>query len=401
MPKGDLGQSVEPYTGQASEEPEEISEPHQPEKLLQPQITNVTFPESTPKEKTGSPYLDRFIGTSAAHEEGIEEAEQELMGLIERGAQERFKSRGLEVAKTPRDIQIIQHAEQSVRALLDKYGRDKDIIAGIDDIHLFKPGGVSEFTGSKFAVGFYSPQTNKVLIDRSSDVETAMTTFHELIHLKSYKAMQVAKGKESDLAAEYRSGIRVRSRDGNELYFRDIEEAITGLLERRFFEEEIVNNPLFKEEVEELKSKGRLPNYSRENELNNLDSLIDDLWVENQDDFGSREEILDLFIDAKINGNLMPIGRLVESTFGKGSFRRLGKGEQVGTGKGGALKEERAEEREAYQPVSDEELKTRGQRMRNERGVTHIEKRSSRGEGVSFNPTPHERSAEVGPRANS
>ena len=49
----------------------------------------------------------------------------------------------------------------------------------------------------------------------------------------------------------------------------------------------------------------------------------------NRDQFSNRDEVFERFASAVITGSVLPIGRLIEKTFGKGSYRRLGKGETL------------------------------------------------------------------------
>lgn len=60
-----------------------------------------------------------------------------------------------------------------------------------------------------------------------------------------------------------------------------------------------------------------------------LKKLIGELYKRNKNDFSSEDEILALFIKGGFDGNIMPVSRLVEKTFGKGSFRKLGEGVDI------------------------------------------------------------------------
>ena len=86
-------------------------------------------------------------------------------------------------------------------------------------------------------------------------------------------------------------------------------------MERRFYEEKVKNNPLFKDEEEMT--------FTRQEEFDDLNKLVDELWEKNRDSYDDREEILRLFIEAGVTGKLLKVARLIEKTFGKGSFREL------------------------------------------------------------------------------
>jgi hypothetical protein len=63
--------------------------------------------------------------------------------------------------------------------------------------------------------------------------------------------------------------------------------------------------------------------------VKSLHSLIDDIYERNTGRFENTEEIFELFAEAVVIGNVIPVGRLIDRTFGQGSFRRLGKGEEI------------------------------------------------------------------------
>lgn len=61
-----------------------------------------------------------------------------------------------------------------------------------------------------------------------------------------------------------------------------------------------------------------------EQEREKLNKLIDELYGQNMEKFNSREEVFDVFARTVMTGRLLPVARLIEKTFGKGSFRELG-----------------------------------------------------------------------------
>lgn len=67
--------------------------------------------------------------------------------------------------------------------------------------------------------------------------------------------------------------------------------------------------------------------YSKQRET--FKKLIEELYDRNKIDFDSEDDVLALFIKGGFDGNIMPVARLVEKTFGKGSFRELGEGKRL------------------------------------------------------------------------
>jgi hypothetical protein len=65
------------------------------------------------------------------------------------------------------------------------------------------------------------------------------------------------------------------------------------------------------------------PPYAYQDERNHLRDIIHELHRLSHEKFTSEEEIFRMFARATLTGNLLPIGRLIENTLGKGSLRRL------------------------------------------------------------------------------
>ena len=54
------------------------------------------------------------------------------------------------------------------------------------------------------------------------------------------------------------------------------------------------------------------------------DSIIKEIYMGNRENFESEDDIFNLFAKAVMSGELLPVARLIEKTYGKGSFRKLG-----------------------------------------------------------------------------
>ena len=56
--------------------------------------------------------------------------------------------------------------------------------------------------------------------------------------------------------------------------------------------------------------------------------MIDKILEKNPDKFQDKEEVFEVFAKGMITGNILPVGRLVERTFGKGTLRKIGELDQ-------------------------------------------------------------------------
>lgn len=56
--------------------------------------------------------------------------------------------------------------------------------------------------------------------------------------------------------------------------------------------------------------------------------MIDKILERNSEKFQDREEIFEVFAKGMMTGNILPVGRLIEKTFGNGTLRRIGELDQ-------------------------------------------------------------------------
>jgi len=269
------------------------------------------------------PHLDRAVGLPKEYRHRQEEFEEHLTD--EQLRLGKLPIEGYEVEKTDKEIKIINYADRAVAFYMKEYGRKKDIVLPLENIHILKEGGTEEWTHAEKFGGAHNGTIQTIIIDRTaSGAEFAVHCFHELFHAKDYSALQVVVDEAGTRSLkEYRAGINIMTRDGKTTYFKDFNEAIIGYFTQRFVHEFVEKDDFFKEDLEAIGGKIRV---SREEELEKLNTIVDQLLALNTDKFKSRDEIMDLFIRADINGDLLPVARLVESSLGKGSFRKMGAG---------------------------------------------------------------------------
>lgn len=282
------------------------------------------------------PQADRFVGKTELSAEEIkrffEEAPLDEAGKAINDPEEIlaiiFKEiaptaiKNLELPKTERDLDIIRLATEAVKRFAQEFGRTDFNDLPIGHIHFLKEGGVKEYTNGRFGTGSHSSVVGEVFVERLGDLETTITTFHELWHaLASYQTLQATTDNR---LSWYRSGFGIKSRDGKEQYFYRIDEGLTGLITKRFVEEVLVRSPDFQEEIERRIEEGIEIDTTRVGEVESLLHLADEVYKNNKQSFESRDEIVKLFFRGQVTGNILPAARLLEKTFYKGVFRRLG-----------------------------------------------------------------------------
>ena len=182
------------------------------------------------------------------------------------------------------------------------------------------------------------------------------TIFHEMLHLKAQFSAEVNMKKGEVTRTSYREGVRVRAlqrdiQDGNDYdYFRGLHEAIVSSYELEFVTR-LLELPIIKKEKDWLASdaaKARMDKIAQSEKIDRSEILwvsqvgtwyvkvsypsqrkvvnyvIDEIDENFAGLFASRDAVKNEFLKCNFTGNLLPIARLVEDTFGAGSFRVLG-----------------------------------------------------------------------------
>lgn len=310
--------------------------------------------------------LDRVVGS-------ISEAEKEQI-LRDRG--ERFSDqvfedlRGKEREKTPKELRIISLANEATNEIRQKYGLEGFDIPS-ENIHII----FEKMWPKEKSVAFFSSTSQAVAMREAlSSVAFMKKVVHEMLHFKSYDAAQITTGENPELD-EYRLGLTVRTRDGKRTYFTTLNEAVTEEMTKRLVKK-LLDNQLFTGEIKQTKdiirkhpqaitasdeplfdedtfyaeiqgnkswreSADRLfgtlfgsgveiltESFTYKQEGGVLNILIDKIFQRNPNKFQDKEEVFEVFAKGMITGNIVPVGRLIERTFGNGTLRQIGELDQ-------------------------------------------------------------------------
>lgn len=214
--------------------------------------------------------------------------------------------------------------------------------------------------------GFYSALKQGVAIMKDYDASKLsflQTLVHEMLHLQGFYSYQKSEQEAADLTLKNedesasmnirRSGFSIGTKDGKRLLFHQLNESVITELEIRFEKVCMTEWPELATElkarneyIEQVAQRDNVPiervrqtvagvksnestgykwvSYPYHEERQQFNSLVDALYEKNKDDFESREEVFKLFAEATMAGRLLPVARLIEKTFGKGSFRMIG-----------------------------------------------------------------------------
>jgi hypothetical protein len=260
--------------------------------------------------------------------------------------------------KTDGEVELINYINLITNELRNKYGlENRDILP--EQIFMVKEQDWPQEDNDADAITF--PHSGLISIkDTKYIIPNFAKLLHEIMHYKSYSAYQVIKKEDEKFLAVYRNGLIVRARNGEERYFCYLEEGITQDLTKNALDEALLNNEILKEEyqkfqndIESRKNKARdnyiasmdafgspMPlndntffinedgrfweTFSYGESMRLLDVLSNKLFEKNQDKFQSESEVKEIFRKSRFTGDLLELGRLIDKTFGKGTFRKIG-----------------------------------------------------------------------------
>ena len=183
----------------------------------------------------------------------------------------------------------------------------------------------------------------------------AHSIVHEFTHFKSHNAVRVSN---YDGVLEYRVGLSVANE--GRLRLGLLNEAVTEEVAIEFFMR-YQNHPLFKDEInrarqfingvqEEMHNQDpnssenfdddlifvsgnknengevveTLNSFSYVTEREALDELIVRLGYFHPEKFKTKKQVLNKFVEALFTGHIYELGKLIDTTFGTGTFRQIG-----------------------------------------------------------------------------
>ena len=269
-----------------------------------------------------------------------------------------------EQEKNPIQVETCLLMDELTNKLRQKYGLEP-LSVPVENIHIVDVP--LQQSGTELGGQFDAEHQFVIVRPARSKTEFADYVCHELIHFKSHGAVQVpTEGDTLDFM--YRSGFKAHSRDAKRTYFGMLDEGLTEELSKRVVEElKKSRHQLIADEAEETRkvqaeygvkagevgeffSKDLMwAKYLDENDPKRaqyrvtgfeyaytearevLHTLVSKLYGLNQELFTDKEQIFDLFFKGKLQGNFLGIAKLIDKTFGQGTFRKIG--ELSGTAK--------------------------------------------------------------------
>ncbi len=320
-------------------------------------------------KKEEGPEVRVVGGVSEEGKEQVKKETKELLGekhLEHLSEERRRKLEALEYPKTEEEKELISFANKKINELMEKSGISSYDIPEAN-IHILPPDLYKEIDSDKRRTATSFPEDQVMFLNanfmRNNPVLFGGVVFHELMHLKSHLTLEAEEeaetkedGEKKIKKTEFRSGLEVeasqkfRSRGKYHEHFCGLNEALISSQEKAFYEG-MMKLPLFAKERERLVSpevqeiKKRITkkdgilekdiiwvrpdgknyeiiSYPRQRAI--LSFVVSEIQEEFSKKYETDEDVLQEFLKGFFNGKILTIARLVEKTFGKGSFRVLG-----------------------------------------------------------------------------
>jgi hypothetical protein len=307
-------------------------------------------------DKFKNPGLDRVLGRGI-NEESLKN--RQAMSII-LGNQE---MESFERAKTPEEKQLVQDILDRIPEFVKEYGLETPKLTIPAQVHILDNSNpeTEEIKGflERNMTGAYVPKLGRIEILLAADenmFNLGHILAHELMHANSFESIVVnltGKNIKNQLPIyERRFGFSISRGMSEEekRFFEYMNEAITEELalrfsERYFMDIEITRDSFlaYKKKIKEDTGKddnantteisviGRILEVTRDNPLYSYKAervefavLMKDLWEKNRDRFPSYEDVFKMFSKAMFTGKILEVARLIEKTYGKGSFREMG-----------------------------------------------------------------------------
>jgi len=289
--------------------------------------------------------ISRIVGTSLEHQGEILKGFEELFGDQNKILHE--------IEKSPEQTKIVSELLSKLPEFLQDYGIDALPLTP-DHFHFLDPSRFSEKEQTEIKGGFHSSfRQITAIIMTGINVIDAGNVIHEAIHYNSFHSFDAtADGKpianEKGKIIPRRFGFSVSVGRKKQIYFDELNEVITEELAIRFMQKYQGSIPELVDELERInRIKQGVENpekrrdieffseskdgktitahyYPYRKERQRFNRLIDNIFSKNTDKFYSREAVFNIFVKAMMGGNLLEVARVIESTYGRGSFRRLG-----------------------------------------------------------------------------
>ncbi len=308
------------------------------------------------------------VVVGSASPERKKAAQQDLMDKFGEAHYEQLSEEAIKILeanekqKDPYEIEAIKGANKITNEFLAEFGCTEFDIPE-QNVHIIPPNLFRELGSNPTTVALAMVEKQAIALDSDATRQPFVklcTILHEMTHLKGFLSFEMRVGESERFR---RGGLTVfaspeKAKNGQSFEaFRGMDEGVVAEIEKRYTPRLVRENPYLKGERErqmsdesvalkeeiatregldtseiflvnkEAKSYATFPYKPQRKALN---YIVDALYEGNSEKFKSRDDAMKLFFKAHFDGNIVPIARLIEKAFGKGSFRTIGMMDEKG-----------------------------------------------------------------------
>lgn len=311
------------------------------------------FKKNNTEKESPKPLFQKVVGSTLEYRDGISRAltnqfkEQSISGASVK------ELLAHEIQKTNEQYQIIFSVNAVTDELLQKYGREK-LEVPPQNVHLFEKKLLVTESQQRITDAGFAPQGQMIILSErvhENNIVFASTLIHEMMHAKAHNALKIeedANGVPESIGV-YRGGLQIGTKDGKTCLI-NIDEGLTEIIAINLLPK-LLETPTLKEEaqqqeiIKEAFKKTYNPSFDMEEILyiktDSTGHILDDeehgyleqrnivhlltqkLYERNTARFKDKKDVEDFLIGAKVTGHLVELANLVDTTFGKGSFRKI------------------------------------------------------------------------------
>ncbi len=266
----------------------------------------------------------------------------------------------LEYQKHDFEKAAIQEINRLLNKILEELGISSfDIPA--ENIYSVPKSLYKEIDESTHDTNGFTAHREQIIVLNSEELDQPYTRIsvllHEMIHLKGFVSVETTEKQRvlRRIGIQTQSSIK-RDEENNDSFRQliGLNEAVVSELQKRLFLQVITQNPYLDEEREKIvdpvneeriakaTKKTGLPKdefvyvepqgddgweamtfpYLEQRKV--LNYLLNTIQKANPEQFPSQDDVFKLFLQAHFKGELLPLARAIDDTFGKGTFRIIG-----------------------------------------------------------------------------
>ncbi|MBZ1345289.1 MAG: hypothetical protein KY055_01435 [Candidatus Nealsonbacteria bacterium] len=273
--------------------------------------------------------------------------------------EERKRLEKFEYPKSEKEIALISFANKETSQLMQEAGIEPYNMP-VRNFHIVPPELYKKVMGNSETLATSFVTRQGIIFDaqhfRDNPVIFGAALLHELLHLKAHLSMEVQEKGDKVKKTLYRHGLTVGTPQEHKYHkyhqhFTGLHEGIVDEAGKRLFGKLLDCPELAKEkewlisdEAKEMKKKlaeekeipeddiiwvGKkgeddLKVFPYPKQRNVLNYICAEIQKHFPDQYQRPDDVYKIFLNAHFTGRLLPVGRLVEKTFGQGSFRLLG-----------------------------------------------------------------------------